>query len=229
MKQIEIEGRLFSLEIRRKDIRNLILRLKSAGELAVSAPLSVTETEVMQFVRSRSQWILRHSERLARQKDMQSVKTDEHKITLYGRPVKLVVAEGSGRSTLQAERLVLFVRSVSPESVKREFDRFARRSLENTLEKLRIRWDQVASDYRLPLPEIVVRPMTSRWGSCIPAKGKITINLKLIHYPEKIIDSVLWHEYAHLVIPNHSARFYSLIEHHMPEYRTLKAMLNGEL
>lgn len=43
------------------------------------------------------------------------------------------------------------------------------------------------------------------------------------------VDSVLWHEYAHLIVPNHSQRFYSVILHHMPDYEVRKALLNGDL
>ena len=70
-----------------------------------------------------------------------------------------------------------------------------------------------------------IRNMTSKWGSCMPHTGEITMNLSLIHYPLECIDYVLLHEYVHLIVPNHSKRFYQLIEYHMPNYKKYKSML----
>ena len=69
--------------------------------------------------------------------------------------------------------------------------------------------------------------MKSRWGSCIRNKGKITLNLKLIHTPIDCIDYVVLHELMHFVNKNHDKAFYNLIEKHMPEWKNFKMLLNG--
>ena len=39
------------------------------------------------------------------------------------------------------------------------------------------------------------------------------------------LDYVLLHEYVHLIVPNHSERFYRIIEMRMPKYREIQKIL----
>lgn len=56
-------------------------------------------------------------------------------------------------------------------------------------------------------PQLVVREMKSRLGSCTPG-GRILLNLKLIHVPKDLIEYVVLHELCHLKEPNHNPTFY---------------------
>jgi predicted metal-dependent hydrolase len=51
-----------------------------------------------------------------------------------------------------------------------------------------------------------------RWGSCTAANGAIRISTRLEGLPEYVLEAVLVHELAHLLEPNHSARFYALAD-----------------
>lgn len=73
---------------------------------------------------------------------------------------------------------------------------------------------------------ITVRRQTSRWGSC-SRKGNISLNYKLMKYPENIIDYVIIHELCHLKELNHSAKFWKLVEHYVPDYREMRKKLKG--
>lgn len=49
-----------------------------------------------------------------------------------------------------------------------------------------------------------------RWGSCTPANN-LNFNWRLIKGPMVVIDYVLVHELAHLMEPNHTPRFWSIV------------------
>ena len=66
---------------------------------------------------------------------------------------------------------------------------------------------------------------TSNWGSC-STQGNINISLRLLFAPQDVIDYVLIHELAHLIHPNHSNRFWNLVEKIMPSYRDKEKFLN---
>lgn len=51
----------------------------------------------------------------------------------------------------------------------------------------------------------------TRWGSCTPAEGSIRISDKVKGMPGWVVDYVLLHELAHLVVPGHGPDFWALL------------------
>jgi len=51
----------------------------------------------------------------------------------------------------------------------------------------------------------------SRWGSCTPDDGTIRLSLALADYPAWVRDYVIVHELAHLLVPDHSKGFWSIV------------------
>jgi predicted metal-dependent hydrolase len=56
-----------------------------------------------------------------------------------------------------------------------------------------------------------VPAMRTRWGSATPVEGTIRISERLREVPGWVVDYVLVHELAHLVVPGHGARFWELV------------------
>ncbi len=56
-----------------------------------------------------------------------------------------------------------------------------------------------------------VTNQNTRFGSCTPGNGSIRLSHRLAAMPVFVRDYVLVHELAHLVEPNHSARFWKLV------------------
>ena len=65
----------------------------------------------------------------------------------------------------------------------------------------RLRWQSIRWSTR----------QNKRFGSCTPARGTIRISHRLQRVPRWVLDYVLMHELAHLVEPNHSPRFWALV------------------
>ena len=78
--------------------------------------------------------------------------------------------------------------------------------------------------HRLQRPSVIIRRMSNRWGSKTP-KGRIMLNPELIKAPGRCIDYVVVHELCHLVHPDHSAKYYALLERVMPDWKRWKARL----
>lgn len=51
----------------------------------------------------------------------------------------------------------------------------------------------------------------SRWGSCTPRDGTIRLSSRLRGLPSWVVDYVLVHELAHLLVPRHGPRFWELV------------------
>lgn len=71
-----------------------------------------------------------------------------------------------------------------------------------------------------------VTNQNSRWGSATPADGTIRLSHKLQAMPQWVIDYVLLHELAHLLVAGHDASFWRLLESY-PETERAKGFLEG--
>ena len=92
-------------------------------------------------------------------------------------------------------------------------------------ERLEACWPRV-QPLGVPRPAVTIRAMRSRWGSA-RRPNKMTLNLKLVQVPVAYIDYVILHELCHFVEPNHSARYYQVLERVLPDWRARKAALNA--
>ncbi|WP_103528386.1 MULTISPECIES: M48 metallopeptidase family protein [Streptomyces] len=66
----------------------------------------------------------------------------------------------------------------------------------------------------------------SRWGSCTPAAGSIRLSHRLQGMPEYVLDYVLLHELAHLLVPGHGPGFWRLLENY-PSTERARGFLEG--
>lgn len=73
--------------------------------------------------------------------------------------------------------------------------------------------------------KLAYRNMTSRWGSCQPATGRICINVRLALYPPECLEYVVVHELCHLLERGHGPRFHALMDAVMPDWKTRRAKL----
>jgi predicted metal-dependent hydrolase len=71
-----------------------------------------------------------------------------------------------------------------------------------------------------------VSNQNSRWGSATPSEGSIRLSDKLRPMPQWVIDYVLLHELAHLLVAGHNAAFWKLLEAY-PDTMRAKAFLEG--
>jgi hypothetical protein len=65
---------------------------------------------------------------------------------------------------------------------------------------------------------IVVRGQRTLWGSC-SSRGTLSFNWRLALAPVEVLDYVVVHELCHLRAPDHSRRFWRLVESRRPRWR----------
>jgi predicted metal-dependent hydrolase len=72
---------------------------------------------------------------------------------------------------------------------------------------------ELAERLDLPRPESIrwATNQQHRWGSCSVGSGDIRISSRLIDVPPWVLDHVIVHELAHLVVPDHSDAFHLLL------------------
>lgn len=70
---------------------------------------------------------------------------------------------------------------------------------------------------------IMYKATISRWGCCQPRTREICFSIYLLLLPEWCIEHVVVHELAHLLVPNHSTKFYAVMDRHFPRWREARA------
>lgn len=66
----------------------------------------------------------------------------------------------------------------------------------------------------------------TRWGSCTPDDGTIRLSTRLRGMPSWVVDYVLVHELAHLLVPGHNAAFWKLVAGY-PKAERARGYLEG--
>lgn len=65
-----------------------------------------------------------------------------------------------------------------------------------------------------------------RWGSCTPGEGSIRLSDRLRVMPSYVVDYVLVHELAHLIVSGHGERFWDWVRHY-PSCERARGFLEG--
>ena len=133
-----------------------------------------------------------------------------------------VIRSERRRKTVQARRVNGVVRVTIPATMTRaeeerwvaEMIRRLERSTGASAVDLEERAAALAEGYDLPRPASIrwVDNQELRWGSCTPVDGSVRISSKLLAEPDWVLDYVIVHELAHLVVPGHGRKFWALVD-----------------
>ena len=80
--------------------------------------------------------------------------------------------------------------------------------------------------YGYKFKSLSVRDQKTRWGSC-SRLGALNFNCRLALLPENLLDYVAVHELCHLKEMNHSAKFWTLVERTIPDYKERRKKLHS--
>ncbi|MDD2401573.1 MAG: DUF45 domain-containing protein [Clostridia bacterium] len=83
--------------------------------------------------------------------------------------------------------------------------------------------------YGVGKPDIQIRTMKARWGSCLLNDKSILLNSELIKAPKLCIDYVVLHELIHFKHENHDSNFYDFMTSLMPDWKQRKEILDEEV
>ncbi|STX27843.1 zinc metalloprotease [Legionella beliardensis] len=225
---IEIEG--FQVELTRKPVKYINLRITSQGSIKVSAPKRSSLTNISKFVKDKSSWIKSHQERLKDQEILLNMhaRADENHFFLGDR-YKLIIKESDIKKgiTLNKSFMHCFApANASLHETQAILHHWYRKQMETLLPALIKKWEPIIG---VRVLEYGIKTMKTRWGSCNTVAKRIWINLHLIQKPLICLEYVLVHEMVHLLEPSHNKRFHSLMTKFMPKWPEYRLLLNTKL
>ena len=232
IRKVQGEKRVFQYVLTRKTVKNLNMRVNQSGEIHVSAHRFVPVKYIDNFVLSHEKTLIKALEKYEkiRHDEVQPLQyISGEKVKYLGEKLHLLVeAEPIEGVEKCGQFLFLRVRDTS-DFVRKErvMKKWLQRMQREVFEEICEEVYPLFEPYGVRYPLIKIRSMKSRWGSCQPQKGIITLNAKMIAAPREAIEYVVLHEFAHFIHPNHSKDFYGFVEQMMPDWKMRKAMLSA--
>ena len=216
--QIDMEG--YQVELSRKRIKNINLRINSRGEVKVSAPLRTSLEYIQQFLREKSDWIQVRRDRLntiPAAPAKQLISGEQHFFLGKLYPVHVYENCAYNRVVFESESLHCFVtQNTSVTQRHKLLQAWYRQELKALLPDLIKKWESIIG---VSVASWGIKAMKSRWGSCHSVKKHITINLYVMEKPLACLDYVIVHELVHILEASHNARFWGLVARFMPNWK----------
>jgi len=207
--------------------RTVSLQVNPDLSLVMKAPSDTPEPFLRDFLERRRPWVERHLARMARIKAAAPAWEDGSRLPFLGDELELRLEAGSrARARLSGGEVIATARDPADVkevrvAVERLFVREATARFPAMLDTCLAR----AARRRFPRPELRVRTMRSRWGSCDSKACVITLNARLLRFRPEVIECVIMHELAHFRYRRHGARFYGLLGELCPDYEALQGEL----
>ena len=232
LRTIEADGNAISYTLERKPVKNINLRIRPDNCVYVSAPKDVVAKMVDAFVVEKSAYILRALKRFKdrnRESTLENNFVNGETVKFLGRNLRLKIKNAS-RSKVESDEsyVTLYVKDVQDADLKkRVLETWLRKKCKDEITAICKKVYPQVKKYGVAFPEIQLREMVSRWGSCSPKKGFVTFNTALIAMPVSCIEYVVTHEFTHFLYPNHSKKFYQQLATFMPDWEERKKRLEG--
>ncbi len=209
-KTYHLENSKFDVEIHKKNIKNMYLRIGADNKVRLSAPLTIDEITIDQFIESKMEWIKEHYHAF-----------DEFNVFLLGKSYPVVYNKTSFDKVIiiDDEIVVNYQKEKRKQALLQEF---LMKRLDGIL-------DNFTKIYHVKMNiqskhTYEIKKMRSRWGANFVDKRHIKYNSALIHKHIDFIEYVVVHELSHFMYQNHSKEFYEYVSKYMPDYKVKRKL-----
>lgn len=226
-----LQGRLVTYELTRKAVKNINIRVRADGSVGVSAGQRIPKEEIETVLQRKAEFLLKALDHFA----AQPARPDpgDYKpgavVYLLGKPYTMTLMQGMSNGVVEnEENLVLTVTDLQAPSLRiKTMEAFLKARCLEVTEALCQRIQPAMAPLGVPMPEIRVRSMTSRWGSCKPSACRVTFARQLVGAPLACVEYVVCHELVHFLHPNHSKAFYACLTAFLPDWKDRRQRLNS--
>lgn len=201
-------GKSISYQITTKKIKNTYFRLKD-GYLQVTTGPATKKKLILTYIDLKFEML---HQKLELAKSVES--TDE--IMLWGKKYEFIISHGKFRYQITDDRVIVHSTWTDEKKIKK---RIYASEIQKHLEEIKAEIDQTISKKGLsPIP-FKLKYLKSKFGSYHRKNKEITLNTFLARLDVIYLRYVIYHEYAHAIVFNHSKDYYKLLSEFMPNHR----------
>ena len=229
---VRIDGMLLEYSLERKNVKNLNLHVRKDGSVYVSANDTVPEGKIDEFLISKGDFIRNAQDKFKEQEQYRPLPkqyVSGETFYIQGRALRLKVTQ-TARDKIYSDGVYLFLDVKDQQDIakkERMVKRFLDKQCKAVFGEIVAELYPVFQKYGVAPPTLRIRNMDTRWGSCLPGKGIITLNKRLLEAPRNCIEYVVMHEFCHFIHPNHSKHFYDFLAMLMPDWKERKKVLDS--
>ena len=205
--QIEINNVVYDVEIIKKNNRNTYIRVKN-GKIIVTTNYLASNGSIKKLIYDNESSIKKMI-------NIDSKKQDKiDNFYYFGKVYDIVY----GFNDIEFSNDKIYAPN------KEKFDKYILKDIKNIYQDRLDYWYNVFEE-DIPVPNLKIRKMTSRWGVCNIKNHNVTLNYELSKYDISCLDYVIVHELSHFIHHNHSRDFWLLVSKYYPKYKECKKML----
>jgi len=195
--------------IRRSDrARRVRVTVDAVEGVEVVLPRRARERDAEAAMRELRPWVEKRLRALDRAREEAGAPPGH--VPYVGEHLRLVPEAGRTRVHRKGDALLVPARDPLP-ALERWYRRAAKIEIAPRVEQAVA---EAGADYE----RLRIAGQRTRWGSC-SSTGTLSFNWRLLLAPEPVLDYVVWHEVCHLRVPDHSKRFWRMVERYRPGYR----------
>ena len=215
-----------TVTVEKKNIKHMYMRiLPPNGDVKISAPSHISDREIIDFVKSKKDWILKKQKYIIENDIAAPYKyKKKKKHPLWGKEYELHLISNVNvkNAFVMDDKIYLPIPKRSTiEKRKNILDELYRAELKKAIPGVLDKCSKIVG--RTPT-DITVRKMKN-WGNC-KQNGKITLNLNLAKKDMECLEYVMIHELCHLIEFNHGKEFKRLMDKFCPNWKKIKKRLN---
>lgn len=218
-----------TITLERKNIKNMYLRiLPPYGEVKVSAPLSLSDDDIINFIKSKRDWILKKQQYIKEndiRPPLKYVNGEKHYLWGEEYTLQLIKNDTIKHVIIDKEKSIMYLpipKRSTIEKRKKILDEFYRTEMKNTFPQVLDKCTKIVG--KTP-SEVKIRNMKN-WGNCRYQDKRITLNLNLAKKDPECLEYVMIHELCHLIEFNHGKNFKKLMDKYCPKWEEIKKRLN---
>ena len=205
--QIDINGKIYDVDIIKKNNKNTYVRVKN-GRIVVTTNYLTGKNSIIKLIRDNEESIVSMINKDSKRKE----KSDN--FYYFGK--KYDVIYGFKDIDISDDKIYVYD--------KKSLDKYINKNIYDIyLDRLNYWYNIFEED--IPVPNLKIRKMTSRWGVCNIKNHNVTLNYQLSKYDICCLDYVIVHELSHFIHPNHSRDFWNLVGKYYPRYKECRKML----
>ena len=195
----------------------------SKSGVDVLSPMNKNDTQIKKLVKSHSKWIYQKQLRVMEESNEKNTYVHNSKLPYLGKKYLLKTIKSRGDNSFSFTKGVFVARvtNTTKSHIKSLYVEWSKKKVFGIIMDSILKYEK---KLKIGIPKIYIKKQKNRWGS-VNKNKTINFNYDLVCAPQKILDYVVAHELCHLLVPDHSERYWRLLHSIMPDYENRKEWL----